>query len=287
MVAAAALSRSPARRDLRRAQRRSRWSAALLGPLAASWLALGIVDSIAGALGGLVSKPVDWARSMIQGVVSWVSDWLNHVIDWAGRAFDAIDGVIRQLWDFGNSIVTWAHGLMVDVYDRLTGWVGGLIRDVRGWVTGWINHVIDWVSGMVGDLWDYARGTVDWVNRNIWQPLSDRIDGAVNWVENNIVPWLGNLVGDLRGWATSAFDHVWGWLGDTLQPWIGWAQGLLHLVEGAAGWLAWIAQRPYDWFVAMWHHLADSHPDTLEAMVTRAFESSGTRLEDAVVRWFE
>lgn len=257
----------------------------LLGPLAGSWLALGIVDSITGTLGGLVGKPLDWVRSLVDGVVSWVTDWINHVIHWAADAFDAIGRTFGQVWDYANSIVTWARNMVTSVWDGLVSWVGRLVTDARNFASGMVNRLGDWAQSALNDLWHFGQSIVDWVNRNIWQPLWDGLQGAIHWVETSVIPWAAQIVNDLAGWARTAFDHVWGWLGNVVGPFINWATFLLHGVERAWGWLVWVGDHPIDWVRSMWRYWVGADSRNATASMVDALSREADMVADHLVRW--
>lgn len=257
----------------------------LLGPLAGSWLALGIVDSITGTLGGLVSRPLDWVRSLVDGVVSWITDWVNHVIRWAADAFDAIGRTFGQVWDYANSIVSWARTMVTSMWDSLVSWIGRLVTDARNFAGGLVNRLGDWAQTAFGDLWHYAQSIVDWVNRNIWQPLSDAIAGAVRWVSTEVIPWAARIVNDLAGWARTAFDHVWGWLGEIVAPFINWATFLLRAVERALGWIVWIGDRPIDWVRGLWSQWVGVDSRNATASMVDALSREADMVADHLVRW--
>lgn len=259
----------------------------LLGPLAAGWLAAGIVDSVTGVLGWATGGIWDKAKDLVRGVTDWLVDWINHVVDWASRALDAVTGLAHSAYDWATTIGEWAADRFDAFWDQLTGWVGRLIGDVRGWVSGWVNQVIDWTQGLVGAVWDAVDGAYDWVRDNVWTPLWDKVEGFSRWVSDTVLPWVSDRLDDLGGFVSSSID----WLVDHVSDLVGgvtdWAAPAVGLVEACWGWLTFIAAHPFDWWVRAWHDLADQSPDTVDGMVTRAFGSGGSRVEDALVRWFD
>jgi predicted PurR-regulated permease PerM len=257
----------------------------LLGPLAGSWLALGIVDSITGTLGGLVGKPLDWVRSLVDGVVSWITDWVNHVIRWASDAFDAIGRTFGQVWDYANSIVTWAQSMVTSAWDRLVSWVGHLVADARSFASGLFNRLADWAQTAVNGVWQFAQSIVDWVNRNVWQPLWEHIQGTISWVASSVIPWAAQIVNDLAGWVHTAFDHVWGWIWSTVSPFIDWATYLLRAVERAIGWIVWVGDHPIDWVRKMWRYWIGADSRHATASLVDALTSESDMVADHLVRW--
>lgn len=285
VVTVAAVGRSAARKSRRGSQARGASSVALLGPLAGSWLALGIVDSIAGALGGLVSKPVDWARSMIQGVVSWITDWVNHVIDWAGHAFDSLWGVFGTLSGWAHEVGNWIGA----EWDRVSRWIGSAVGRTADWVAGRIGDTVNWAFNELNKVYTWAQRLVDdswrWAFDNVIAPIRDTATALAHDLWNTVVPWVKRIVDDLQGWAVSGFDHLWGWLRAEVQPFIGWAIGLLHGVEKAWGWIVWVGEHPIDWVRALWRAWIGMDGRNATAAMVDALTRESDLVADHLVRW--
>jgi hypothetical protein len=236
----------------------------------------GIVDSLTGAIGWATSPVYDAVKRLVDGVVGWITEWVNHVIDWASRLFD-------DLWGFVHQVNDWAHeaaGWIGDEWRRVSGWIGAAVDHATSWVAGRISDVVDWARGEINRAFDFARSIVNDANR-------EAVDGVGRWVSNTILPWVTGELGRLGDWAHGAIDWVVGRAEDLVRGLADRLAPVWDLIQACWGWLEWVARHPYDWFIALWHELADSHPRTVEAMVARGFGAGATHVEDAVLRWFD
>lgn len=259
----------------------------LLAPLAGLWVAGGILDSLTGAIGWATGPIYDAVKRLVGGVIGWVSDWVGHVIDWVSAGFDAINRGLRSVGDFANSLVGWAQGMVTTAFDNLVTWVGRGLDAARTFAQGLVDTATSWALDELNRLWGYATGLVDWVNQNVWRPLWDKIEGAVGWVQSTVLPWVGNELARLGSYAKGLTDWVVGWVRDLVVPFFDFARPLLAVVSRAFGWLVWIAEHPYDWFVATWHAIGDLSPDAISGMVARAMRDDAGHIEAELVRWFE
>lgn len=250
-------------------------------------MAGGIVDSITGAIGWATSPVYDAVRRLVDGVVGWISDWVHHVIDWAGRAFD-------DVWGFARSLNDWAHeaaGWIADEWGRVSGWINGAVDRIRSVVGGWIDDVYAWGVGELNKVYAYARRTVDdmwqWAFDHVVRPIADAAGQLFTDLWHTVVPWVSTLVDGVRGWAGDMFRWVIQHAEDLIRPVVDAVTPVIRIVAACWGWLAWIATHPYDWWIRLWHGLADRSPHVVEDMVARSVESNAQWLEDAVVRWLE
>lgn len=261
-------------------------STSLLAPLVAVWLAGGIVDSIASAIGWATSPVYDAVRRLVDGVVGWVSDWVGHVVDWAERAFDGVWGVVNSLGHWAATVGDWIGA----EWTRISGWIGAAVGRATDWVTGRLGDLTNWARAELDHLYGYAKQIVDdaytWVTDNVWRPLSDLVNGAVSWVTDTILPWVSAQIEGVSSWARSMFDWVLQHAEDLIRQALDALTPAWQLVEACWGWLTFIARNPIDWVVRLWHDLVDTAPDEVERMIARAFDDNSGAVEEAVSRWF-
>lgn len=114
----------------------------------------------------------------------------------------------RQRWVISNEM--WAPGRVLCVWERLTGWLAGLV----GWVEAGDNNnymlaVVEWLSG-----WMLVEWLAEW--------LSGWLDG---WVPGWVAGWLSGWM--VVEWPIGCW--VAGWVVEWQAGWLsGWLGGRTH-----------------------------------------------------------
>lgn len=261
--------------------------AAVLAPLGVLWVAGGIVDSLTGAIGWATGGIWDAVRRLVAGTVSWITDWVDHVIDWASAAINAVSNFAHSAYDWATTISEWALHQFGQIWDQTIHWVGDRVSEAVGLARGLVDQLRRWAADAINAVASWADGTFTWLRDNVWGPLWDKVTGLAGWITGTVLPWVTGLVDTLRGWVEEAFRWTWDHALDAIRPFVDWATTLLRLVEGAAGWLEWLAAHSFDWFTSAWHSVADANPEMVSAMVARAFTDDLPTIEEAIAGWLD
>lgn len=244
-----------------------------------------IIDGASGLLGTLLKPVVNFVRSVIRPIWSWITeavdrlwDGIRNVGDWAGRALDGVwDATVRGL----RSVEAWARGAV--------DWLRGQINAVSDWAgraIDWaIRNVTEWVRDSLGWLGRQIDGVFDWVTDNVWRPLIGFIDRVYDWVRDHVWDPLVRRIGDVLGWATRAVDRLWDTVRDVWDFINRYARRLLAVVDKAWDWLVFMATHPFTWWRELTEGLFQRAPRWMVAQIMGGIGKAADDVEGWIVRW--
>lgn len=210
----------------------------ILGKLGLGEGGAGIISKILAKLGGkflakgfLAAIPVVGefiaALWMAWDIASWVGDWLDTNIPWAGQLFEAISP-LRTIQKHWNDIV----GTVTMIGGIIWNGVGGAIQfvwNIIQWVYNLLLQIGSSFTNMGSSIWNFIVSPFQWVYdilQGILQFFTDLINGTVNWgnvlktvLEN--IPVIGEIIKigeSLTGTPTGAGQESTNTTGNGVTP---------------------------------------------------------------------
>jgi phage-related protein len=152
--------------------------------------------------------PWDWiigagnaVAGVSQAVANWVSQIIASVVSWVQ---DAITSIWNTLRDLGAEISS--------IWSSVVNTIENAVSGVINWVSGLIQSITSWVTRGIMDLWNWVRGTWDWVTRHISdlvKLVEHTFSQVVDWVNREIFQPLYRLYTGIRDFFTGWIVRIW------------------------------------------------------------------------------
>lgn len=168
-----------------------------------------------GAVGKL-SDIEKWIMGALNAVYSYFSGLVSQV--WTGLQAlgSAIDGYINQLWSSFSSLYTLVQYILTKSIPNVISWAVGELNKVRSYAIG----VYNWAISQLGKLASWTQSlisdAIQWVLKNVWDPLWNDITGALKWIANEGA-YVYYLLTHPDVFAKIAGEYI-------LSQWINWGK---------------------------------------------------------------
>lgn len=227
----------------------------VMGFLAGVWSTIsgwvtGVAAQLPGLLAGWVTGFLSWIVNFAAQLPVRLAFIAGFIIGWiAGTAVSIVIGMAQWVAAFFNAIGTLASnipGWLANVWNAFLGWLNfvanTLPADLQQWTLQfltWVNNVAGQVPGWLGNVWSAING---WLSRSAANIASDLVQWAQafwNWV-NDVAGSIGNHLADITAnvvsWARGIPGAITGALGDLAKIGASIVEGIIHGVQGLAGW---------------------------------------------------
>lgn len=234
---------------------------------------------------GSLGSIVDTIYSVVKPAVDEIWDTINWIYRRIDDAFTAIlfsivavkDWVVHLIWDVQSwvvmliqsseivtrNIINWVADTARALVTDTANFLGFLIRELRDQVLGRIAQVVEYIG--LNTLNAFLH-TVDYITNTVFRPVID------------FISYLFHGLSDTVRQIAEDFDSVKRWVFDE-------AIDAVRLVRKAWGWLTFLAEHPFDWWLILLHDAASSGSKRVGDVMLHLFKNNARRIEDMIVSW--
>jgi len=203
------------------------------------------IAGLAGQTWGNINQLYQYILRIIQGVIGWIAAQLDFISAEITSIWSFIANLSSQIWGFVSGVVVSIETALVLMAQNFTGWVTGLISDLRNYADWVYSTLAGSIGALYGNVRQWISGVQQWALNNIWNPLHDFAAGMFTQLLN-----LSNFVYGLLGHP----DRLAALLAQYL--WLSWLD-LLKSYSGAIG----------RWLVRSMLGMAGEVVDVLESII--------------------
>lgn len=136
---------------------------------------------------GWASSGLDdlWKKviSIFKTVYSYIDGWINQIIKDINSVYQYVWSLYQAGERFAQSIYTAVVSWGVKQFNSIVSWASKLWSQLYSF----IQSVIVWAAKEIAQVRayidSYLSNLVNWILKNIWDPLYNFISGAVKWIE--------------------------------------------------------------------------------------------------------
>lgn len=192
---------------------------------------LGLIHKIFGD----INSAVKWMTGAIASVYSYFDRVWHMVESEAIAAWREAVTLFHEAWNFVLQVYNFARAI-IDVWGRdLISWIRGIWDDVYGYAKAVYGLLVKWVDYLRNALEAGLHYVEQWVLKNVWEPLYNRVSGILHWITNEgafvyyLLTHPDKLVALLSKWLWASYLDLLRRYGKVIGHW------LVHSLRGLAG----------------------------------------------------
>ncbi|RLF08427.1 MAG: hypothetical protein DRJ60_00410 [Thermoprotei archaeon] len=169
-----------------------------------------IVDSLAGVFDALI-KPIQDFLNWIWGGIQSIGETLSGIADSISKFFtDAVRGFIEWVSGALPSIMEWFEGVGKFFTEDLPSYLTAVGKFFTEDLPNLFSGVVDWVQKNI------AEPLASWINENIVKPVSDFFKGVYDWFTKDLPKYLGGIADFFTKTLPQWFADVGRWFTEEL-----------------------------------------------------------------------
>lgn len=139
---------------------------------------------------GSVKQLYQWVLTMVAQLYDYVNSWVQWLQDAINNAVNYAANLAFGMEQWAQSWFTYIVAWTTQTFAQMTAWVLGLVNNLWAWVqAAW--EFAHWVySYLYGLMQAWISQFVQWVLRNIWDPLYKMITGSFDY----LMQWINFLL---------------------------------------------------------------------------------------------
>jgi hypothetical protein len=196
-----------------------------------------------------------WLKSIYNGAIGKLSDVERWIVGAINAVYSFFNGLIQQVWiaiqavgyaiqwyvrilsETLNSLNTLAEYILTKVIPSVVSWATNELAKLRNFAVGVYNWAVSQIRLLGTVLLAEIQKVVQWVLRNVWDPLYNLIKGILHWITNEgaYVYYLLTHPDKLAALLGKYILGSWIALGQRYaKPFVKW---LVHNMLSQASWL--------------------------------------------------
>lgn len=143
---------------------------------------------------------LNWLRSLYGDAISGIDYLKRWVLDIFQTIYSYLDNLVNAIWQdityvyqYLQSLYNYVINTLDNFYNTFLNLVYQSIRDLQAWVTRLMNdiylfadQIINWTQSLINSIYSWVgqqlANLANWAIANIWDPLYNAINGALNWI---------------------------------------------------------------------------------------------------------